>query len=208
MGGIVDALGTMLSLVGIELAPWMGPAFIVVVALVLSPVLMKNLQTSRARSLLKEARMLDGPVREAEELRVLDMVAQRPHGLVAVVEEAHRMRRNELARRALVRLRELTGPTPEVARLARLTDPEPLPASPAQLGLMVEKLRSSGLHEQAARRLRRGRNKWPNDPWLQELADSADKADERRRMATTASATDAPTTTEPAQNGADGPTPA
>jgi len=160
----------MLSIVGIELAPWMGPAFIALVAIVLSPFLIQNLQTSRARALLKESRVLDGADRDDAERRVLSLVARRPRGLVAVVEEAHRMRRNTLARRALFLLRELTGSTAEVARLARLTDPEPLPNSPAELGLMVEKLRKAGLKEKAQRRLRRGLNKWPSDDWLQALA--------------------------------------
>jgi hypothetical protein len=170
MGGIVDALSTMLSIIGIELAPWMGPAFIALVAIALSPFLLQNLQTSRARALLKESRVMDGPDREEAERRVLSLVAKRPRALVAVVEEAHRMRRNILARRALVLLRERTGSTPEVARLARLTDPEPLPNSPAELGLMVEKLRKAGLGEKAQRRLKRGLNKWPSDEWLQALA--------------------------------------
>ena len=204
MGGISEALSGLLSILGIELAPWMFPAFIAGLALLLSPWLLQNMKTSRARTLLKEARVLEGDARDALEARALSTVAGSAHGLVAMVEEAHRMRRNALARRALVQLRDLTGPTPEVARLARLTDPEPLPGSPAQLGLMVEKLRSAGLHEKAERRLRRGLNRWPDDAWLQELA----SADARRRMATTASPTDARTISAPVQNGADGPTPA
>ena len=207
MGGMIDALGTMLSMLGIELAPWMGPAFIALVALAFSPLLLQNFQTSRARTLLKESRVLDGAAREHAEQRVLDIVSSRPNGLIAVVEEAHRMHRNALARRALVQLRELTGPTAQVARLARLTDPAPLPGSPAQLGLMVEKLRSAGLHDKADRRLKRGLNKWPDDAWLQDLAADPSAAD-RRRIATTANQTEPATTTAPAQNGVDGPTPA
>jgi len=206
MGGITDAIGTMLSLLGIELAPWMAPAFIGLVFVALSPWVIQNMQTSRARAILKESRVLDGEARDAMEQKALAAVAGKPHGLVAMVEEAHRMRRNGLARRALVELKALTGPTSEVARLARLTDPEPLPGSPAQLGLMVEKLRSAGLHEKADRRLQRGLTRWPGDAWLQELAADDSSADARRRMATTASPTDAATTTEPTKNGADGPT--
>jgi predicted Zn-dependent protease len=204
MGGISEAISGVLSILGIELAPWMFPAFVAALAVVMSPWLMQNMKTSRARTFLKESRVLDGDARGAMEARALDTVSGSRHGLVAVVEEAHRMRRNALARKALVELRELTGTTPEVARLARLTDPEPLPNSPAQLGLMVEKLRKAGLDDKAGQRLRRGLNRWPDDPWLQALA----SAEDRRRMATTASPTDAATTTEPAQNGAEGPTPA
>lgn len=207
MGGIVDALGAMLQILGIELAPWMGPALIAGLAVLLSPLLIRNMRTSRARTLLKESRVLDGSAREALEERALATVAGHRNGLVAVVEEAHRMRRNGLARRALMELRALTGPTADVARLARLTDPEPLPSSPAALGLMVEKLRAAGLHDKASRRLRRGLTRWPQDPWLQELS-AEPSADARRRMAATASPTEPTTTTAPAQNGAEGPTPA
>lgn len=204
MGGISEALSGVLSILGIELAPWMFPAIVACLAVLLSPWLMQNMRTSRARTFLKESRVLEGDARDAMEDRALATVAGNRHGLVAVVEEAHRMRRNDLARRALLELRTLTGTTPEVSRLARLTDPEPLPNSPAQLGLMVEKLRTAGLMEKADQRLRRGLNRWPDDPWLQALS----SADARRRMASRASPTEAATTTAPAQNGADGPTPA
>ena len=204
MGGISEAISGVLSILGIELAPWMFPAFVAALAVLLSPWLLQNMKTSRARTFLKESRVLEGDARDVLEGRALDTVAGSRHGLVAIVEEAHRMRRNELARRALRQLRDLTGSTPEVARLARLTDPEPLPSSPAQLGLRVEKLRKAGLVEKADQRLRRGLNRWPDDPWLQALS----SAEARLRMATTASTTEQATTTAPNQNGADGPTPA
>jgi hypothetical protein len=146
--------------------------------------------------------MLEGEARDELEHKALSVVARSKHGLVAMVEEAHRMHRNELAREALSNLRELTGPTKEVSRLARLTDPNPLPSSPAQLGLMVEKLQAAGLHDKAEQRLARGLKRWPRDPWLQELASAA----ERRRMATTESPTESATTTAPTKNGAAGPT--
>ncbi len=204
MGGISEALSGVLSILGIELAPWMFPAFVAVLAVLLSPWLLQNMKTSRARTFLKESRVLEGEARVALEARALDMVAGSSHGLVAIVEEAHRMRRNDLARRALRKLRDLTGSTPEVARLARLTDPEPLPNSPAQLGLMVEKLWKAGLVEKAEQRLRRGLNRWPEDPWLQELS----SADARLRMASTVSPTEPATTAAPTRKGAEGPTPA
>ncbi len=204
MGGISEAISGVLSILGIELAPWMFPAFVAALAVVMSPWLMQNMKTSRARTFLKESRVLDGDARDAMEARALDTVSGSRHGLVAVVEEAHRMRRNALARKALVELRALTGATSEVARLARLTDPAPLPNSPAQLGLMVEKLRKAGLDDKADQRLRRGLNRWPDDPWLQALAGTA----ARRRMETTARPAEAATSPESPQKGAEGSTPA
>jgi len=89
-------------------------AFVAALAVVMSPWLLQNMQTSRARSFLKESRVLDGEARDAMESRALGTVSGSRHGLIAVVEEAHRMRRNALARRALVELRTLTGHTDEV----------------------------------------------------------------------------------------------
>jgi len=173
MGGMLDAVGALAQMLGIELTPTRVMAAIIGIVVVLSPAILRNMRTSHARTVLKESRFVEGDARAALDDRVLEMVKGRKEGLVAVIEEAHRMRRNDLARRALVELRALTGATSEVKRLARLTDPNPLPASPAELGLQVEKLRDAGLHDKAADRLRRGLNRWPHDAWLQELAASA-----------------------------------
>jgi hypothetical protein len=166
---MLDAVGAMAQLLGIELTPHKVMAAMLCVLVILAPAIIRNMRTSHARTVLKESRFVEGDARTALEERVLTIVTGRKNGLVAVIEEAHRMRRNELARRALVQLRELTGPTAQVKRLARLTDPKPLPASPAELGLQVEKLRHAGLHDKAAERLRRGLNRWPHDTWLQDL---------------------------------------
>ena len=167
---MLDAVGALAQLLGIELTPNKVMAVIACMVVILAPAIVRNMRTSHARTVLKESRFVEGDARAALEERVLAIVSGRKNGLVAVIEEAHRMRRNELARRALVQLRELTGPTAQVKRLARLTDPNPLPTSPAELGLQVEKLRHAGLHGKAAERLRRGLNRWPQDSWLQELA--------------------------------------
>jgi len=173
---MTEAIGALAQMFGIELTPTRVMAVIAAVVLVLSPAILRNMRTSHARTLLKESRVADGEARVALEDRVLAIVSGRKHGLVAVIEEAHRIRRNSLARRALVELRELIGPTAEVRRLARLTDPNPLPASPSELGLQVEKLRDAGLSDKAASRLRRGLTRWPTDPWLQELASPEEDA--------------------------------
>ncbi len=176
---MTEAIGALAQMFGIALTPGRVMAAIAAVVLVLSPAIVRNMRTSHARTLLKESRVADGEARVALEERVLAIVAGRKNGMVAVIEEAHRMGRNRLARRTLVELRALTGSTPEVRRLARLTDPSPLPASPAELGLQVEKLRDAGLADKAASRLRRGLTRWPTDPWLQELAAPEDDAASR-----------------------------
>lgn len=173
MGGMVEALGTLLQMMGIEPAPWMGPVAVLAVVVLLSPLIVKNLSTGQARKLLKDSRVVEGEARKALEDRALEAVDGKPAGLVAVVEEAHKMGRAALAAEALRRLKASGGAPLEVRRLARLIDPEPLPSSPAALGLRVEKLRTAGLHDKAERQLKRGLKRWPADPWLVSLSQPA-----------------------------------
>ena len=181
MRGLDDILAGLQALaqsLGIHVPPWLVGLFAALALAIALPSIVANFQTSRARNVLLESRVVEGEKRAEMEKASLELVWTNKHGLSVLVEEAHKLGRGPFSREVLARLREVTGPTAEVKRLARLTDPDPLPNTPHQLGLMVEKLLSAGLHDKANERLRRGLNRWPNDPWLSELQQTAQRTSE------------------------------
>ena len=171
MGGILESLGSLLAAAGLDLPPWGFPALALVVMLVLLPRIIGNMETGRARRLVQRSRGVDGEERVRMEAQALEVAGDRPMSLVAVAEEAIRIRRTPLAQRAVARLAETGGAKDHLKRLKKsLRKDEKVPASPVAAALVIERLLEGGALEEAARRLGRFERKWPDDPDLLTVA--------------------------------------
>lgn len=160
LGGIAQSVSRLLEAFGITLQPWMAPAVVLVLMVALLPLILRNMRTGRARKLLKEAAMVPGEQGRLLEQRALDLVGRQPLGLVAVAEEALRRGRTDLARQAIVHL-GATGKARPLYRRLRAEIEGPLPASLAEMVIVVERLVDAGMLDEAARRLERARKRWP-----------------------------------------------
>lgn len=177
MGGILDSLGSLLAAAGIDLPPWGFPALAMVVMVVLLPRIIANMETGRARRLVQRSRGADGEDRRRMEQEALSVAGARPMSLVAVAEEAIRARRGPLAEQAVARLAETGKETEHLKRLRKeLRKAEKLPASPVAAALVIERLVEGGAFDEAGRRLRRYRKKWPAHADLEAAADHLRKA--------------------------------
>lgn len=160
MSGITDALVQLLEALGVPIHPWTLPALALVVMGLLSPLILKNLKTGKARKLLKRARILSGAERQRLEAAALDEVGDHPMGLVAVAEEALRLGRKALARDAVARLARTGKARGHLRRLNREIDPDPLPPTVDATVLVIERLLEGGLVDEADRRLGRAHSKF------------------------------------------------
>ncbi len=167
MGGILESLGSLLAAAGIDVPPWGFPVLALVVMLVLLPRIIANMETGRARRLVQRSRGVEGDERVQMEAKALEVAGARPMSLVAVAEEAIRIRRTPLAQRAVARLAETGGAELHLKRLKKtLRKDEKVPAGPVAAALVIERLLEGGAVEEAARRLRRFERKWPEHPDL------------------------------------------
>lgn len=176
MSGITDALLQLLGALGVPIHPWTLPALALVVMGVLSPLILKNLKTGKARKLLKRARILGGAERQRLEAAALDEVGEQPMGLVAVAEEALRLGRKALAREAVARLARTGKARAHLRRLRREIDPDPLPATVDATVLVIERLLEGGLVDEADRRLGRAHGKFGAHNDFAELANRIERA--------------------------------
>jgi len=165
--GILDALASLLASVGIELPPWGMPVVALAVAAALMPFVLRNMKTSKARKLLKQASILDGHHRQSTEADALALVHDSGPGLVAVADEALRRGRHVVASQAIHRLAELGVEEKELRRL-RLEMAPKMPASVTEMVLVVERFLDAGLVDEARVRLERAERRWPRaSEWSQ-----------------------------------------
>ena len=170
-GAMTEVISSLLGVLGIELAPWMAPLAALLLMIVLLPLILANMKTSRARKLLKRAHLLNGVEGRALEEEALRLVSSRPMGLVAIADEAIRHGRYGLARDAVARLRETGAQRAHLRRLTEAVDPTPLPPSVNETLLLIERLDQSGLRDEAERRWLAARRRWPREslfmtpPW-------------------------------------------
>jgi len=160
MGAIARLADTLLELAGLHLRPWMAPVALLVLGLVLLPLLWRNHRTGAARRLLRRLSYTAAAERPAMEDRILALVSGNGEGLVVVAQEAQRLGRSELARRAREALAASGAHPQRVAALERGADTPHAP-TPAQESLAIHALVSAGLLDEARRRLDAGRRRWP-----------------------------------------------
>lgn len=167
MGGILDSLGSLLAAAGIDVPPWGFPALALVLMVLLLPRIIANMETGRARRLVQRSRGVEGEDRVRMEEEALEVAGERPMSLVAVAEEAIRIRRTPLAERAVARLALTGGAKGHLKRLKKtLRKDDKVPASPVAAALVVERLIEGGALDEAARRLDRFDRRWPDHPDL------------------------------------------
>ena len=171
MRGLPGLVGNLLDALGVHLQPWMAPLAIVVLIAVAWPLLRLNIKTDDAQRLLKRASRERGEAREKLEREALELVGDRPDGLVVIANTAIELGRMALARQAMERLRATGKNLPTLRRIERAID-GPQPATALEAALVVERLVKAGMMDEAQERLRRFKERWPDDPELRDLGES------------------------------------
>lgn len=168
--GILSAITDLLSALGIELEPWMGPVFALSMMILLLPWILKNMRTSSARKLLKKASLEGGEKRAEMERQAIALVSDNPEGLMALAEECVRRGRYVVAREALAKIPEddIKRQRQRKQMLKQMAPRQP--ETPEAAALVVERLRGEGLSEEAAHRLSKAQRRWPESPILASLA--------------------------------------
>ena len=158
--GLPGFFDTVLGLLGVHLAPWMAPAFVATILLLLIPRLRRNVRTEQARKALREAGRLHGPAREHREQDALALVDGDTWGLVSLADVAWAEGRRSVVLGVLERLRRIPGARLQALTLERRVYAD-LPATAEQARLRAELLHGQGLHVAAEDLLARARERWP-----------------------------------------------
>jgi hypothetical protein len=171
--GRFDAFSSLIRMameaVGLSPRPWMLPAAVLAVLILLGPTILRNIHTGQARKRVGRLSMLEAVEREAQTRAILDLVHDNPVGTVAIAEEAIRRGQLRLARLALQRL-EQSGARPADQHRLREELDGPLPRNADLERVVIEQMIDSGAHERARARLGRARQAFPADPVLAALA--------------------------------------
>lgn len=168
MGGLRQLVEVFATLLGVHLEPWMAPAAFLCLVAALSPWILINLRTTNARKVMVRAARERGPERLRLEAEALAMVGDNPDGLVVVAKEALEQGRKDLAARAVDKLRRTRKRLPELRKLERALAP-PLPGTPAEAAMLIERMLETGLRDEARARLAQARRRWPVDDELAAL---------------------------------------
>jgi hypothetical protein len=168
MRAIRNLLESFLAYEGVKLPPWALPAVILALVVLFWPLIRRNHATGDARKLLKEASRTAGAERERLEGEALAKVEQNPTGLVVLAEEAMTAGRTKLAERAVEALRATRKRPDDVARLTRRLE-GPQPANAIEAAIVIERLLTQGMRDEARARLAKWRKRWPEDTDLGEL---------------------------------------
>jgi hypothetical protein len=164
MRGLAQLLDTVLTLAGLHLQPWMAPVALLALAVILFPVLRRSHSTSLVRKRLRRLPYVGAAERRRLEEEALAMVAGSPVGLLVVAQEALRLGRYDLARRAADAL-EAAGARPRDLRaIRRILEPQ-LEPTPAQERVHIEALVQADMNDEAARRRALARARWPKEEW-------------------------------------------
>ena len=150
---------------GIPPQPWMLPACVLLLGALSWPLIRRTQRISSARKLVAEAQRSSGPERLALQDQVMTLVGSHPMGLVGVVEEALRRQQTDLARRALDALVETGKERIHAKRLHASVHGPPPTSVEAELAA-IERLLEADMGHQAAERLRRALQRWPEDERL------------------------------------------
>lgn len=168
-GGITGLIDALLSLAGIHLAPGVAPAIVLVGALLLSPLLLRNQNTAKARRVLgRLTTATTARERATIEAEALALVEGNPDGLASLADAALQRGRSDLARSCLERLRTLGTRPAVVARLTRELDGD-FPSTPEEILVRIEHQREAGLTVAAEQNLTRALRIWPDHPDLLRL---------------------------------------
>jgi hypothetical protein len=177
MRGIAQLLNTLLQLAGVHLQPWMAPVALLALAILLFPALRRTHRTSLARKRLRRLPYVGAEERRRLEEEALALSTGSPAGLLVVAQEALRLGRHDLARRAADAIEALGARPRELRAIRRALEPQ-LEPTPAQERVHVEALVQAGLHEEAARRRDLARARWPGEEWPDEApAEGGELAD-------------------------------
>ena len=174
MGGITQAIADLLAAMGITLPAWGMPAVVLGIAVLLLPLILKNMRTSQARKLLVRSRLEGRARREALEQQALSLVSDNPVGMLALADLCVSQGRYGLARDILARLPD-AGDTQlrrERRKLEEAMAPRE-PLTPEEAAVAIERFIEQGQLEEARVRLGRARQRWPEDAGLRALDDRA-----------------------------------
>jgi hypothetical protein len=167
--GLVSIFQELAAVVGLG-DQWWGPGVVsLVVVGGLSPILVRNQKTSRARRLLTRALAAVEPAeRRALEEEAFHEVESNPQGLLMLADFALERGRTDLARRAADRLGAL-GKLPYERRRIEIRLEGDRPRDPAQAAARISLALQLGLAAEAQERLTWARARWPDDADLVEL---------------------------------------
>lgn len=168
MGGLYGLVDGMLRAAHITLAPWMGPAVAVAVALLTSPWWWGNQRVDRARRLVTRSQAASLAERARLDAEVDRLLAGRPDRMLTLAEFALANGRTDLGERLLAELERRGVRGEGVRRLRRSLEP-PVPPTALLAALRVERMRAEGLDAEADRLLARALARWPADAELQRL---------------------------------------
>jgi hypothetical protein len=162
---IKDLAETFVRLTGLQLKPWMAPAFFLALGILIFPTIRRSHRTGKARKRLRLIPYRRLAERQRLEDEALALVRGNPSGQLAVAQEAARLGRRDLAHRALAEL-ERSGKLPR----ERLALHRQLEESPGHTALdaraAIELLVREGLLDEARRRRELARQRWPSvDDW-------------------------------------------
>ena len=103
-GGISQTINEFMQALGVELPPWAGLAFVVIVVILFFPTFVKNARTQRARKIWKSSFFENIDRRQALQEEALALVENNVDGLFSLVELALQASQLQLAERTLARI--------------------------------------------------------------------------------------------------------
>ena len=98
---MTKTIDDVVNALGLQLEPWMAPAFAVCIALIVLPFWKRNFGTKSMRKRVQAASVVHGDERARLEAEAFELVDGNPFGLMVLVEEAHTRGMRPLAERAL-----------------------------------------------------------------------------------------------------------
>ncbi len=103
-GGISQTINEFMQALGVELPPWAGLAFVLVIVILFFPTFIKNARTQRARKIWKSSFFENIDRRHALQEEALSLVENNVDGIFSLVELAVQASQLQLAERTLERV--------------------------------------------------------------------------------------------------------
>ncbi len=142
----------VVNALGLQLEPWMAPAFAICIALMVLPFWKRNFGTKSMRKRVQAASVVHGEERARLSAEAFALVDGNPFGLMVLVEEAHNRGMRPLAERALAAL-DASGKRRSEAKALRLKlGLQRLTTAEAE-AVAIENFLAAGLDERARERL-------------------------------------------------------
>ncbi len=163
LGGITDAINSLLGSAGIEVQPWFFPAILLLGFSALVPHIRQNQRTQQAREKIREVAEDGGAANDQLHEQILTLAHGHPTTLLVITTEAQKRGLLVLAKRAFTLLEQTGKHRPDVRRLRNLLMGPP-PLHPEAENAAIEKLLDQGLIGMARTRLDRARTNWPHHP--------------------------------------------